>query len=298
MDSPRTALTTSHDVLGARVKCWTYPAAGPSRGTILAVHGFRGDHHGLQRIVDALPGYTIVVPDLPGFGASSPLVGTAHDVAGYARAVDALRVELGVPGDAVLLGHSFGSLVASALLATHPGAFSRLVLLNPICEPALEGGNALMSRGASLFYAAGAVLPAGPGDALLRSRAVTDLMSRAMTKSSDPGVRAYVKDQHRRYFGRFSDRATLREAFEASISGTVGQYAAAIGVPVLLVAGALDELGSVAGQEALAARFPEARLTVLPGVGHLVHYETAAAAAAAVDGFLAATAPLPGRPGR
>jgi pimeloyl-ACP methyl ester carboxylesterase len=31
------------------------------------IHGFRGDHHGLQLFADALPEYRVIIPDLPGF---------------------------------------------------------------------------------------------------------------------------------------------------------------------------------------------------------------------------------------
>ena len=85
-----------------------------------------------------------------------------------------------------------------------------------------------------------------------------------------PGLRF---DQHRRYFGGFSNRRMLAEAFNASIGGHVRQVAAAIGAPTLLIAGELDEIGSVASQRSLAALFPDATLRVIPGVGHLVHYE-------------------------
>ncbi|HIY64770.1 MAG TPA: alpha/beta hydrolase, partial [Candidatus Agrococcus pullicola] len=45
---------------------------GPESGRPLAfVHGFRGDHHGLETIAAHLPGYRILIPDLPGFGESA-----------------------------------------------------------------------------------------------------------------------------------------------------------------------------------------------------------------------------------
>ncbi|MET1035658.1 MAG: alpha/beta hydrolase [Arthrobacter sp.] len=290
MPSNRSALVSAHHIRGSDVRCWTYPSVGPSAGVVLAVHGFRGDHHGLQLLVDQLAEYTVVVPDLPGFGASTPMDATPHDAAGYAAVVAELAGELGLGPRTTLLGHSFGSIIAAFHLAAHPGSFGRLVLINPICEPALEGSNALMSRAAAAFYAAGALLPESVGERLLRSRMISDLMSATMTKSTDPAVRAYVKDQHRRYFGRFSGRETLREAFDASINRTVRQVAPAIGAPTLLVAGALDELGSVEGQEELAAEFPAAELRVIDGVGHLIHYERPAAAAGHIRAFLASWA--------
>lgn len=306
---PRTrrALKSTHHIHGARVCTWTYPALGSARGVILAVHGFRGDHHGLTRIINELGDYTIIVPDLPGFGVSTPFcapakdeesqtsnstpTAPAHDVAGYGEVITALRHELELGPETILLGHSFGTIVAATYLARHPGSFARLLLLNPICEPALEGSSALLSRAAGSYYAIGSWLPAPLGDALLRSRLITDATSLAMLKSKDPAMRAYVFDQHRRYFSGFTSRATLREAYGASITATVRDVAARINEPTLLVVGELDELGSVEAQRALARRFPRARLRVINNVGHLIHYEKAPEAAALIQDFL--RAPMP-----
>ncbi|MBV1778443.1 alpha/beta hydrolase [Paeniglutamicibacter sp. ABSL32-1] len=314
--STRRALKSIHHIHGAQVSTWTYPATGPCRGVILAVHGFRGDHHGLARVIGQLPDFAIVVPDLPGFGASTPFgadpapasgvsatgAPTAaspaatpatprHDVAGYGEVIGALREELGLGPDTILLGHSFGTIVAAAYLARHPGAFARLVLINPICEPALEGGQAVMSRAAGAYYAAGERLPAPLGEALLRSRLITDVMSLAMLKSRDPAMRAYVVDQHRRFFSGFTSRATLREAYAASITQTVRDVAARINEPTLLVVGEQDELGSVKAQRSLARTFPRASMRVIGGVGHLIHYEKPAEAASLIEDFLAAEHP-------
>ena len=71
-------------VLGTDTRYWEYgdPA---STTTIVMVHGFRGDHHGLEPVVAQLAGYRILSPDLPGFGESAPLTTLAHDVPGYSE---------------------------------------------------------------------------------------------------------------------------------------------------------------------------------------------------------------------
>ncbi|WP_417220368.1 alpha/beta fold hydrolase [Arthrobacter sp.] len=284
--APRTPLRTHHSHRGSDLVVRTFPAQGPSRGIILAIHGFRGDHHGLDLLVRHLPGYTLVVPDLPGFGDSTAFTTSPHDAAAYATVIDTLRSDLGLPASTILLGHSFGSIVASRAAAEHPGAFARLVLVNPICEPALEGGQALFSRLAAGYYAAGRMLPERWGLAVLRSRLVVDAMSALMGTSSDPATRAYVVDQHRRYFSRFATRESLQEAFASSIRDTVRDFAAQIRMPTLLIVGELDDLGSVPGQYSLAAQFPHARLEVIAGVGHLIHYERPATAARLILDFL------------
>ncbi|MDN5749154.1 MAG: alpha/beta hydrolase, partial [Pseudonocardia sp.] len=80
------------------------------------LHGLRGDHHGLEPIVSHLDGFRVLVPDLPGFGETPPLHRGAHDVTSYAawtrEFVAAAAHE--ASGGVVLLGHSFGSIVAAA----------------------------------------------------------------------------------------------------------------------------------------------------------------------------------------
>jgi pimeloyl-ACP methyl ester carboxylesterase len=282
--TPRTELVTTHTLYGSMTKVYSYPASTKqSAGTILAVHGFRGDHHGLARIVEQLPQYTIIVPDLPGFGSSSSMH-LPHDVPGYAMALSTLADEFALPSGTILLGHSFGSLVAAKLAAER--GFSALVLLNPISELALDSSQALMAKLTGFYYELCARLPERLGSAVLRSKAFSDAMSVVMTKSKDRTMRRYVRAQHRAYFGGFHSRVSLAQAYQASIAHTVGEYSADIDIPVLMVGGMLDELGSPQTQESLRESFADARLVMLPNVGHLIHYEKAGDTAAAIDKFL------------
>jgi pimeloyl-ACP methyl ester carboxylesterase len=98
----------------------------------------------------------VIVPDLPGFGRSEALPGT-HDTAAYARFVLHSLEALGLGPETVLLGHSFGSVIAARFAAEHPGRTAALVLVNPICEPPLRragrlasGPRTLLRRGARL----------------------------------------------------------------------------------------------------------------------------------------------------
>ncbi len=285
--SLRSLHVSTHHHFGSTLKVFTYRAQGPaSRGVLFAVHGFRGDHHGLARIIAALPQYTVVVPDLPGFGASTSMTQQPHDVSGYTLLLTALADELGLGPATHLVGHSFGSIVAAKLASERQ--FASLTLLNPISEPALESSQALLAKLTSVYYDLCAKLPVRVGEALLRSTAFSDAMSLVMTKSRDPEMRQYVREQHRAYFGGFHSRTTLAEAYLASIGDTVGSYSPAIGTRTLMIGGMQDELGSPATQETLRASFTQARLLMLQDVGHLIHYEKAPEVAAAMDSFLRA----------
>ncbi|MCT9820000.1 alpha/beta hydrolase [Microbacterium sp. W1N] len=269
-------------VLGGVTAYWEY---GPedAQTTILAVHGFRGEHHGLEPVVAFLPGIRVIMPDLPGFGETAPIPGRTHSIDLYAQWLTAFAAAV-APG-AVILGHSFGSIVAAVAVA---GGLPtpRLILVNPIGAPALEGPRGILTRLAVFYYWAGAKLPRRRGEAVLRSRLVVRVMSVSMTKTRDPHLRAFVHDQHDTYFSRFADRDVLHDAFVASVSNDVRASAPRIAVPTLLVAAQLDDITPIGAERHLQTLFPDAELVEIAGVGHLIHYETPEPAAAAISRFL------------
>ncbi len=188
------------------------------------------------------------------------------------------------PG-AVILGHSFGSIVSAAAVAQGL-ATPRLILVNPIGAPALHGPRGALTRLAILYYWLGAKLPRPVGERLLRSPVIVRVMSLAMVKTRDAALRRFVHDQHDTYFSRFADRDMLRDAFVASVSHDVREFAPRITVPTLLIAAQRDDITPIEKERELATMFPDATLVEIPEVGHLIHYETPQVAAAAIRTFL------------
>ncbi|HSN38163.1 MAG TPA: alpha/beta hydrolase [Arthrobacter sp.] len=273
---------------GTRVAYWTYEPVRvtPATRTILVIHGFRGDHHGLLRVADQLSEMRLIMPDLPGFGSSAAFADAEHSVESYARFISGFLAALGLGPDTVLLGHSFGSIVASHFVAANPGAVAELILINPIAAPALEGPKGLMTKLAVLYYEAAARLPRRLGQGLLRSQLIVRVMSETMAKTRDKQLRRFVHAQHSAYFSAFADRESLLEAFKASVGSNVAEVAPALTLPVLLVAGEEDEIAMLPDQHTLLALLPDAHLEVIPGVGHLIHYETPEPAAGFIRRFL------------
>lgn len=274
-------------VLGGSTAFWDYgPVDAPV--TIVAVHGFRGEHHGLEPVVAYLPTVRVISPDLPGFGETPPISGRRHDVALYAEWLTAFVAQV-APG-AVILGHSFGSIVAAAAVAAGLET-PRLILVNPIGAPALEGPRGILTRLAVFYYWAGARMPNRAGTALLRNGAVVRVMSVSMAKTKDPALRRFIHDQHDTYFSRFADRDVLHDAFVASVSHDVREFAPSITQPTLLIAADRDDITPIEAERVLAGLFPSATLVEIAGVGHLIHYETPEPAAAAIRSFLALDEP-------
>ncbi|WGM18701.1 alpha/beta hydrolase [Paenarthrobacter sp. OM7] len=285
---PGRTVASDIDVDGSNVAYWTYEpvTVTPKTRTILVIHGFRGDHHGLLRVADQLPEMRIIMPDLPAFGSSDPFVDDEHTVERYGQFISSFMSALGLGPKTVLLGHSFGSIVASHFAATHPHAIYPLILINPIAAPALEGPKGIMTKLAVLYYQVSARLPRPLGLAILRNRAIVRIMSITMAKTKDKALRRFIHGQHDAYFSAFADRKSLLESFKASVSGHVAEVAEQLTLPVLLVAGEKDEIATLPNQYKLMERLPDARLEVIPGVGHLIHYETPVPAAEAIRTFL------------
>lgn len=281
---------------GSETHLWEYGAAGADADNraaattlVVVVHGYRGDHHGLEPVIAQLnhPGYRIVAPDLPGFGVSTPLRGT-HDIDGYEQwlhaFVDVVRAE-SPHARVVIVGHSFGSIIVAAALAGGL-AVDDVVLINPIAAPALKGPRGVLTRVAIGYYRLGAAVPEKLGHALLSSPVMVQVISVSMAKTKNRALRRWIHDQHHRYFSAFATRTVVLDAFRASVSHDVSEYATRIAARTLLIAADKDDITPIAAQHRLRDAMPDARLVVLDEVGHLIHYERPIEAARAIDSFL------------
>lgn len=293
IESPYAALlaaipTTRHEttILGSLTRYWVY---GPEDATVtvIIVHGYRGEHHGIEPIIAQLPGIRFISPDLPGFGESSPLTAVRHSIDGYARWLAAFADDLGVAGRAVILGHSFGSIITSSAVAAGLRARS-LILVNPIAISGLAGPNRLATKITVAYYHLASRLPAHLGHRLLNSWLIVQVMSSLMAKTHDRALRRWIHREHHTFFSRYANRDTVVEGFRASVSTDVSAFAAKIPIPTLLIAARLDDITPISAQHELQKLLPDGTLRILEGVGHLIHYEVPVQAADAITEFLAA----------
>jgi pimeloyl-ACP methyl ester carboxylesterase len=271
------------DVAGTRTAVWLYGPPDAS-DTVVLVHGFRGTHHGLLNLVALLPDVRFIAPDLPGFGESGEFEGE-HTLDAYAAWLAELLEVVDAESRAVVLGHSFGSMVVARDVAALGNR--RIVLVNPISENALSGPERIPTAVAVGYYRLGAALPDAAGNVLLKSPLITRVMSEVMAVTRSRALRAWIHDEHERHFSDFTSRRALLEAFRASVSDDVLSHAAEFPEGVHLVVGERDRIAPLAGSERLHDAMPGSTLHVIEGVGHLIHYETPTALARIFAGFLA-----------
>ncbi len=94
---------------------------------VVLLHGVPGSHRDFRRLVDALEGALRVVRlDLPGYGESP--VADGEGVDRMARAVVEVIEHLHLP-PAVLVGHSFGGIIATRVATTRPDLVAGIGLI-------------------------------------------------------------------------------------------------------------------------------------------------------------------------
>jgi pimeloyl-ACP methyl ester carboxylesterase len=261
---------------------WTYN--NDAKNTIVMVHGFRGDHHGLEDVIRELPKhYRVIVPDLPGFGESGEFKGQ-HTIENYTQFLHEF-IQKTTKAPVHLLGHSFGSIVVAHYVAEYPKTVKKLILVNPIASPALKGRKAIFSHLTVFYYWLGHKLPERAGHKLLSHKAIVLTMSVLLAKTKDRALRRKIHRGHLAHFSSFQSRKVVMESFKASVSHTATEKADFIKAPTLLIVGEIDDIAPLKGQAKLAHQLEKSQLVVVPRVGHLIHHEAPDIAAKAIDAF-------------
>lgn len=251
------------------------PGAGPdASGRTLMLHCALG-HGGMMEPLARRLNRTALAPDLPGHGDSPPAP-AVPDL--QAAAVDAVLA--GLPSDAPLdiIGHSFGATVALRLALSHPGRVRRLVLIEPVFfaaarnradYPELMAWSDQFDR----LFAQGAQEAA--------AQAFTSVWGTGQAWGTLPAPQrtALVR------------QIPMIPALNPPLMEDIGQILApgrleSLSAPVLLLAGAASPPIIPAIQDALAARLPQTRRTVIDGAGHMLPLTHSGAVARAVSGFL------------
>ncbi len=112
--------------------------------TVVLVHGWGLAHHSYRAAAEAIAakGFRVVVPDLPGFGASSDLPLLSASLPAYARAMRRFLAECDdVAGERVhLVGHSFGGAVSAQLAHDAPELVRSVTLVSSVAGVTWERG--------------------------------------------------------------------------------------------------------------------------------------------------------------
>ena len=175
-----------------------------------------------------------------------------------------------------LVGHSIGGMVALEFAARFPGRVTSLTLY--ATSPAFGKPDGDWQR--EFLKARLAPLNAGKRMAELAPAIVESLVG------DDPDPDGIVRATAA--MGRVPE-AAYRAAMECLVTFDRRDALGGIAVPTLVLAGEKDDNAPASMMERMAAKIPGARFQVIPGAGHLAHFERPEAFRAALDAFLERT---------
>jgi pimeloyl-ACP methyl ester carboxylesterase len=226
---------------------------------LLLCHGFMGSAENFETWFDALgTRRSLVVPDLPGCGSSSPLPG-AHTAERLADPIEALLDDLGI-AEFDLGGLCLGAAVACAIARRRPDAVGRLILHTPLLAPGLVRRRFHVQ--ARAMTAAG-VFPTVVW--LSRRRVVSDVYKRLLVEGADVDRRAAEMNfrNQRRALPR-ATREWLRDGLRRHDIDLVELRVR----PTLILAAAGDRIVDVPGLAELTSHCESVELAVVDEAGH------------------------------
>ena len=242
-------------------------AALEDRGTgrpLVLLHGWGVSSELFVPILDALQqGRRLIVPDLPGFGATPepPAPWSVHE---YAAWCFALLNRLGIE-TFDLVGHSNGGRIGIAMAATYPGRVSRMVLAGAagIRSPQTLRGRARV-RSYKLLRAAE------------RSVAMPAAIRRAAGRRADQRGSADYR----------AATGVMRGTLVRLVNEDLRTLLPRIHVPVLLIWGDQDTETPLDDGRLMERLIPDAGLVVFEGAGHYAYLEQLARFCRIVEVFL------------
>lgn len=272
MTGPPGGAATLEVVLASGLTCRVVRAGpGGQAPDLVLLHGINSLEEDDEVLAGLSGRWNVWAPVAPGFADLDELdeIADVHDLAiHYEEVLGALGIDR-----AVVVGHSFGGMVAAELAAHYPSRVSKLVLIAPLGlwdddEPVADLFGVGVTELADLLWAD----PAGPA-ALA-----------GVTRQGDGGP-------------------STSEATEALISMAQGFSAVAkfvwpipdkglrrrlrrISAPVLLVWGAKDRVVPVSYASQFEAGLADAKVTIVEGAGHMLPKEASAQLIGLVEAFL------------
>lgn len=230
---------------------------------LLFLHGFHGNHLGLQDIAKLLPEYSTLLPDIPPAGG---LTLEDYDPRHYADFI-AKYIQDNHLKKPVLIGHSMGSIVASATAAFYPELLDdKLILLSPISKAPPRP-----------------IASLSPLTALTPDKIVGYASTKYMLiKQSDASSRQVLD----KTYASAADQSSRRDVYRSA------RFSSKYAIPdfdfkkqTYLIAGEKDRLISQSSTRALAKKLGTEPIFI-KNSGHLINYESPDQVAAAIKQIL------------
>ena len=231
-------------------------SGGDGDDAVVLLHGFPLTNELWNEQIAALsPRHRVIAPDLRGMGKSSVVDGPylMETLAGDVAAVlDALSIER-----ATFVGHSLGGYVALAFARMYSERIARLALVCSRIE-------ADTRERAKQRYAL-----ADEAERTDSTEAMLDVLIPPLFAQENEPPRAEIVEKIRKIARSNTPKGLAAMQRGMALRDSAADIAGDLSMPVLVVAGASDRLVNLAEADAVAQAFPNARLEVVQGSGHL-----------------------------
>lgn len=264
---------------------------GPAGTEAVYVHGLSGSATNWTDLAGLLaPRVSGIAVDLPGFGYTEPVPSCDYSPAGHA---DALLCWLSGRGRPVhLLGNSLGGIIAMLVAARRPELVRTLTLVSPAMPDRRPDPRRMSDPRMALAWIPGVGRRARAELAAMTPRARAEATMRLCfgdpSRATDLRLAETAEELVARGRQPWAGQAVDRSAFgmfRSWMGPGLWRTAARVPVPTLVVWGDRDRLVHPRLAARTAHTFPDGRLLMLDGVGHIAQIETPDRVAAAVGAF-------------
>jgi pimeloyl-ACP methyl ester carboxylesterase len=275
------------DVAGARLNI---VELGPRDGggpPIVIIHGASSNLESMRPVGDMLAKHhRVILIDRPGHGWSTRDDLENSTPANQAKLIDEVLEKLGV-GSAVIVVHSLAGALGPLLALDYPQRVAGLVMLAPVAYPWPGGvgwyNKVATTPGIGPLLAYTITLPLGLILAEPGARSV--FAPQTMPSGFVGGSATPLLLRPREFLANAWDLVTLK----AAVAEQAPRYKN-IKVPVVVITGDTDTTVSPnIHSRPFAAAVPNAKLIVLPGVGHMVQYAAPERVAGEIETMIANT---------
>jgi pimeloyl-ACP methyl ester carboxylesterase len=277
-------------VLGAKINIVDIGPRDLEQPPILMIHGASSNLEVMRQPLGDLLArkHRVLLVDRPGHGWSSRESEEDSTPEVQARMIAEAMAKLGI-GRAILVVHSWSGALGARMALDHPSLVAGLIMLAPVAYPWPGGvgryNEVIASPVIGPLLAHTITLPLG---LLLAGPGVRNVFQPQIMPEGFVGDTATpLLLRPREFLANARDLVTLK----AAVAEQAPRYGD-IKVPVTIIAGDADKTVSTSiHSRPFAAAVPQAKLIVLPGVGHMVQNVAPDLVAAEVDAMIGEISP-------
>lgn len=251
-----------------------YLEGGAGGTPVVLLHGiFAEKDHWVDFARPLTGSHHVIVPDLPGFGESSRIDGQAYDYAAQTERLGAWLDALGLL-HVHLAGNSMGGTIAALYALHHPDRVASVAFIGAphgIRSARPSTMDRLIDAGQAPLVAHDAAAFDAMMDLVFEQR---PLLPAPILETARTQAMHNAPSNLRLWHAQLQDRYLLQE------------HVGGLRPPTLALWGQQDRVFDITGAEELHLRLPQARIEILPGLGHLPMMESPKAVASRYAQFL------------